>query len=359
MNEQIQHMIDWIEATLKSDFSLEGLSSCLGYSPYYCSFKFHQATGITIRRYVHLRKLYLSTDDLKSNRRIIDVAVDYGYSSQEAYSRAFKSVFGLNPREFQLNEMPVQSFIKLTLEKEGEWNGMIISAKEVEELKRQSSKIFDKDVLNVLNGQFMYEQFKEKRLMGDSDYVPFNEAMCVNATTNQVFDEEFVKTRAQGHNDSVENYFKKVMEPLDNLFTKQYKCIVLWFGEDMFCQMNLLTMLAYLEQSNYKGEIFLYSFREDEFKVNVTELKLGAGTYSAIYKEVLVKHQRPTNDVFPVMYQAIEIYLDMLKEDNAVVKYIAKNKDVPTMELVNRLFTRFPTIGYGDTQYLELIHKNR
>ncbi len=59
------------------------------------------------------------------------------------------------------------------------------------------------------------------------------------------------------------------------------------------------------------------------------------------------------------MYQAIEIYLDMLKEDNAVVKYIAKNKDEPTMELVNRLFTRFPTIGYGDTQYIELIHKNR
>lgn len=357
MNKQIQHMIDWIEAALKNDFSLDELSNYMGYSPYYCSFKFHRATGITIRRYVLLRKLYLSTDDLKNNRRIIDVAVDYGYSSQEAYSRAFKSVFGLNPREFQLNEMPVQSFIKLTLEKEGEWDGMIISTKEVEKLKRQSSKLFDRDVLNVLNGQFMYEQFKENKLMGDSDYVPFNEAMCVNAATSQVFDEEFVKTRAQGHNDSVENYFKKVIEPLDNLFTKQYKCIVLWFGEDMFCQMNLLTMLAYLEQSNYKGEIFLYSFREDEFKVNVTELKLG--TYSAIYKEVLVKHQRPTNDVFPVMYQAIEIYLDMLKEDNAVVKYIAKNKDVPTMELVNRLFTRFPTIGYGDTQYIELIHKNR
>ncbi len=89
MNEQIQHMIDWIEATLKNDFSLEELSSYMGYSPYYCSFKFHQATGITIRRYVLLRKLYLSTDDLKNNRRIIDIAVDYGYSSQEAYSRAF------------------------------------------------------------------------------------------------------------------------------------------------------------------------------------------------------------------------------------------------------------------------------
>lgn len=48
MNKQIQHIIDWIEATLKNDFSLDELSNYMGYSPYYCSFNFHQATGITI-----------------------------------------------------------------------------------------------------------------------------------------------------------------------------------------------------------------------------------------------------------------------------------------------------------------------
>ncbi len=57
-----------------------------------------------------------------------------------------------------------------------------------------------------------------------------------------------------GHNSSVESYTKKVIDPLKKLFTKEYKCIVLWFGEDMFCQMNLLTILSYLEQSRYEGE---------------------------------------------------------------------------------------------------------
>lgn len=37
----------------------------------------------------------------------IKIAFDYDYSSQEAYSRAFKTVFGIGPREFQLNRMPV------------------------------------------------------------------------------------------------------------------------------------------------------------------------------------------------------------------------------------------------------------
>lgn len=59
------------------------------------------------------------------------------------------------------------------------------------------------------------------------------------------------------------------------------------------------------------------------------------------------------------MYQAIGIYLHMLKEDNEVVKYIKKNKDLPTSELIKRLFVLFPTVGYGDIQYIDLINRTR
>ena len=43
----------------------------------------------------------------------------------------------------------------------------------------------------------------------------------------------------------------------------------------MFCQMNLLTILSYLEQSGYEGRVVLNSFKEDEFKVSQIEMKLG------------------------------------------------------------------------------------
>ena len=56
-----------------------------------------------------------------------------------------------------------------------------------------------------------------------------------------------LRQRAAGHNSSVESYTKGYR--FIKNFTKEYKCIVLWFGEDMFCQMNLLTILSYLEQS--------------------------------------------------------------------------------------------------------------
>ena len=259
---------------------------------------------------------------------------------------------------FQLNKLPVQSFVKLAINKNGEWCRMNVSRKfEVEQLKKVKSELFDKDVLNILNGQVMYEEFKENKIMGDSDYAPFNEAMCVNSTTEQVFDIEFIKTRAFGHHDSIENYIKKVIDPLDILFNKEYRSIVLWFGEDMFCQMNLLTILSYLEQSGYEGKVYLNSFREDEFKVSQTELTLG--NYFSVYKKVLINYEKPSIVLLPVMYRAIDIYLDTLKENNAIVKYISKNKDLPTAELLNNLFDLFPTVGYGDLQYIELINKVR
>ncbi|MFU2029181.1 helix-turn-helix domain-containing protein [Bacillus wiedmannii] len=355
MNAHIQQMIDWIESNLKEEFSLNELSRYMRYSPYYCSFKFHQVTGISIRRYVLLRKMYLSTEDLKLDRKIIDVAFDYGYSSQEAYSRAFKNAFGMNPRDFKLNKMPIQSFVKLNINKEGEFKMNVSRKLEVEQLRNAKRELFDKDVLNILNGQMMYEEFKNEKLMGDSEYAPFNEAMCVNLATTQVFNDEFIKTRAEGHNSSVESYTKKVIDPLKNLFTKKYKCIVLWFGEDMFCQINLLTILSYLEQSCYEGKVYLNSFREDEFKVNQIELELG--NYSTIYNEVLVNHKKTSHKVPPVMYQAIDLYLEMLKEDNIVMKFISKNQSLSNQELLIKLFQLFPTIGYGDSQYIELINK--
>ena len=355
MNEYIQEMIDWIEARLKDKFSLEELAAHMGYSPYYCSFKFHQATGMSMRRYILLRRLYQSMHDLKMPRKIIDVALDYHYSSQESYSRAFKTVFGSTPREFQLQNMPVQSIAKLLMKQEERKNEMeTVREHEVIRLQNEARELFDRGVLNILNGQMMYEEFVSKKLMGDSDYAPFNEAMCVHETTDKVFSSEFIQIRAAGHGETVEAYQQKVVAPLQSLLNGDYHDIVLWFGEDMFCQMNLLTILAYLEQSGYQGRVFYNSFREDEFKVEQTELKLG--NYDEVYQTVMIRHMKPDCTIMPVLYQAIDWYVEMLKADNPVTRFIAHNHQLPTDELLKRLFSVFPMIGYGDTQYMELIN---
>lgn len=107
-NEAVQKMIDYIEANIKECLSLEEISRQIGYSPYYCSAQFHKICGITIKSYISLRRLALSTLEIRdTNKRIIDIAVKYGFSSQEALTRAFRSTFGCTPASYRKNPVPI------------------------------------------------------------------------------------------------------------------------------------------------------------------------------------------------------------------------------------------------------------
>lgn len=231
-------------------------------------------------------------------------------------------------------------------------------ANEVNRLKYEMSELFGKDALHILNGQFMYDEFKDEKLMGNSDFAPFNEAMCINESTDSIFSADFIKTRAAGHQQSIDNYIDQVIKPLDLLFNKVHKYIVLWFGEDMFCQINLLTIIAYLEQIGYGGKIFLHSFSEQgEFKVEQRELRLGS--YASIYNSVLIQKQKPEHINSASLAKAINDYLDLLNESNQVTQYISEHLELSNDRLLIKLFKQFPDIGYGDSQYLKLIKKIR
>ncbi|MDE6747272.1 MAG: AraC family transcriptional regulator, partial [Oscillospiraceae bacterium] len=59
-NEAIQKMIDWIEDNLCENPSLLQMSKQIGYSPYYCSVRFREITGMTIKSYMAGRRLTLA-----------------------------------------------------------------------------------------------------------------------------------------------------------------------------------------------------------------------------------------------------------------------------------------------------------
>ena len=107
-NEAIQKMIDWIEEHITENPSLLEMSGQIGYSPYYCSVQFHKMVGMTIKNYVSGRKLALAAQEIRdTDNRIIDIAVKYGFSSQEALTRAFRGLFGCTPAAYRKNPLPV------------------------------------------------------------------------------------------------------------------------------------------------------------------------------------------------------------------------------------------------------------
>lgn len=101
-------MIDWLEAHLTDNPSLWEMSRQIGYSPYYCSSHFHEITGMTFKSYVAGRRLAMAALEIRdTNARILDIAMKYGFSSQEALTRAFVNAFGCTPAAYRKNPVPI------------------------------------------------------------------------------------------------------------------------------------------------------------------------------------------------------------------------------------------------------------
>jgi AraC family transcriptional regulator len=97
-----QLIVDWIEEDKVGSLTLLDVSERLGYSPYYCSRKFHQMTGQSIREYAALRRISRIAMELRStDRRVIDIDFEYGFGSHEALTRAFVSTFDMTPRKYR------------------------------------------------------------------------------------------------------------------------------------------------------------------------------------------------------------------------------------------------------------------
>ncbi len=98
----IEKMVDWVEDNIKENPTLREMSDYVGYSSFYCSIKFHEYVGVTFKQYVAKRRMSLSAIEIKNtNRRFLDIALDYGFSSQEAFTRAFVNTYGCTPYQYR------------------------------------------------------------------------------------------------------------------------------------------------------------------------------------------------------------------------------------------------------------------
>lgn len=114
----VEKALWFIESHFAGEITLEEIATTVGVSRFHMTRAFGTATGHSIMRYVRGRRL---TEAAKALSRgapdILSVALDAGYGSHEAFTRAFREEFGVSPETIRthghLKKIDVVEPIKL------------------------------------------------------------------------------------------------------------------------------------------------------------------------------------------------------------------------------------------------------
>lgn len=111
--EVIKEILDYIEEHLEEEIKTVSLAELAGLSPFYFQRIFKRIVRKPVQEYIKLRRLAMVTSQLKNtDDRILDIALNYGFSDHANFTRAFKEVYNITPDEYRKNLPILNTFNK-------------------------------------------------------------------------------------------------------------------------------------------------------------------------------------------------------------------------------------------------------
>ncbi len=118
----ISRAVEYIETHITEKITVEDITKEIYISPFYFQKGFSLLCGLTISEYIRNRKLSLAGNELAtSEKKVIDIALKYGYDSPDSFAKAFARFHGITPSMAQKNENILKTFapLKIKLSMEG------------------------------------------------------------------------------------------------------------------------------------------------------------------------------------------------------------------------------------------------
>lgn len=115
--ESLHKAIDYMEVHLLDDISIGRIAEQANVSVFHFQRLFAVLTDMSVGEYLRRRRLTLAADELsRSNARIIDLALKYGYDTPEAFSKAFRRQHGISPSEARRHSGKLTSYNRLVIQ---------------------------------------------------------------------------------------------------------------------------------------------------------------------------------------------------------------------------------------------------
>lgn len=100
--EIIYALTDWIEKNLDKTLSINEVAAKAGYSKWHLQRMFRAVTKQTLGGYIRERRLIMAAEALRATQRqIAEIAMAYGYESQQTFSRVFRRQFAQTPSAYR------------------------------------------------------------------------------------------------------------------------------------------------------------------------------------------------------------------------------------------------------------------
>ncbi|WP_053376294.1 AraC family transcriptional regulator [Paenibacillus sp. FJAT-27812] len=115
--ENMNQALNYIEASLTEEIDFKEAARRAFCSEYHFKRMFSFLAGVSLSEYIRRRRLTLAALELtNSNVRIIDLAIKYGYSSPDSFTRAFQGLHGITPTDAKNNGQPLRAFPRMSFQ---------------------------------------------------------------------------------------------------------------------------------------------------------------------------------------------------------------------------------------------------
>lgn len=102
-HQDIIHILtEWIDDHIDQPLNIDVVAKKSGYSKWYLQRMFRTVQRQTLGEYIRQRRLLMAAKELRDTQRpIFDIAMDYGYVSQQTFSRVFRREFDRTPTDYR------------------------------------------------------------------------------------------------------------------------------------------------------------------------------------------------------------------------------------------------------------------